>query len=97
MIYLKYWLTWSTSEPPSPHRSVKNLGVWFDSDFSFSKDVQNVCKGLFSQLRDFRNIRQFLTTVTHFLGVSLKSIFIDYSLSIKVLLELLQIRVNTLG
>ena len=35
--------------------------MWFDSDFSFSKHVQNVCKGCFSQLRDFRNIRQFLT------------------------------------
>ena len=35
--------------------------MWFDSDFSFSKYVQNVCKGCFSQLRDFRNIRQFLT------------------------------------
>ena len=35
--------------------------MWFDSDFSFSKHVQNVCKGCFSQLRDFRNISQFLT------------------------------------
>ena len=33
--------------------SVRNLDVWFDSDFSFSKHVQNVCKGCFSQLRDF--------------------------------------------
>ena len=32
----------------------------FDSDFSFSKHVQNVCKGYFIHLRDFRNIRQFL-------------------------------------
>ena len=44
-----------------PTESVRNLHVWFDSDFSFSKDVQKVCKGCFSQLRDFRNIRQFLT------------------------------------
>ena len=42
-----------------PTESVRNLGVWFDSDFSFSKHVQNVCKGCFIQLRDFRNIRQF--------------------------------------
>ena len=35
--------------------------MWFDSDFSFSKHVQKVCKGCFCQLRDFRNIRQFLT------------------------------------
>ena len=47
--------------PLHPTESVRNLGVWFDSDFSFSKHVQNVCKGSFSQLRDFRHIRQFLT------------------------------------
>ena len=35
--------------------------MWFDSDFSFSKHIQNVCKGCCSQLRDFRGIRQFLT------------------------------------
>ena len=47
--------------PLHPTESVRNLGVWFDSDFSFSKHVQKVCKGCFCQLRDFRNIRQFLT------------------------------------
>ena len=47
--------------PLHPTKSVRNLGVWFDSDFSFSKHIQNVCKGCFIQLRDFRNIRQFLT------------------------------------
>ena len=47
--------------PLYPTESVRNLGVWFDSDFSFSKHTQNVCKGCFIQLRDFRNIRQFLT------------------------------------
>ena len=35
--------------------------MWFDSDFSFSTHVQKVCNGCFCQLRDFRNIRQFLT------------------------------------
>ena len=48
--------------PLHPTESFRNLGVWFDSDFSFSKHIQNVCKGCFIQLRDFRNyIRQFLT------------------------------------
>ena len=47
--------------PLHPTESVTNLGVWFDADFSFSKHVQKVCKGCFCQLRDFRNIRQFLT------------------------------------
>ena len=33
--------------PLCPVDSVKNLGVWFDSDFSLSKHVQNVCKSCF--------------------------------------------------
>ena len=45
--------------PLHPTESVRNPGVW--SDFSFSKHVQNVCNSYFLQLRDFRNIRQFLT------------------------------------
>ena len=42
-------------------KSVKNLGVWFDSDFSLSKHVQNVCKSCFVQLCDFGHVRRFLT------------------------------------
>ena len=38
--------------PLHPTESVRNLDMWFDSDFSFSNHVQNVCKGCFSQLRD---------------------------------------------
>ena len=44
-----------------PVDSVKNLGVWCDSDFSLSKHVQNVCKSCFVKLRDFRHVRRFLT------------------------------------
>ena len=33
--------------PICPVGSVKNLGVWFDSDLSLSKHVQNVCKSCF--------------------------------------------------
>ena len=36
--------------PLCPAESVKNLGVWFDSDFSLSKHVKNVCKSCFMQL-----------------------------------------------
>ena len=46
--------------PLCPAGSVKNLGVWFDSDFSLSKDVQSVHKSCFIQLYDFTGIRQFL-------------------------------------
>ena len=44
-----------------PVDSVENLRVWFDSDFSLSKHVQNVCKSYFVKLRDFRHVRRFLT------------------------------------
>ena len=47
--------------PLSPVDSVMNLGVWFDSDVSLSKHVQNVWKSCFVKLRDFRHIRRFLT------------------------------------
>ena len=60
--------------PLHPTKSVRNLGVWFDSDFSFSKHVQNVCKSCFIQLRDFRNIRQFLT---HDAAVSVANAFVS--------------------
>ena len=60
--------------PLHPTKSVKNLGVWFDSDFSFSKHVQNFCKSCFVRLRDFRNIRQFLT---HDAAVSVANAFVS--------------------
>ena len=60
--------------PLHPTKSVRNLGVWFDSDFSFSKHIQNVCKSCFVQLSDFRNIRQFLT---HDAAVSVANAFVS--------------------
>ena len=58
--------------PLHPTKSVRNLGVWFDSDF-----FQNVCKSCFIQLRDFRNIRQFLT---HDAAVSVANAFVSSQL-----------------
>ena len=58
-MYVSQSTSWATPfTPPS------QLGTWvcgLTLDFSFSKHVQNVCKSCFIQLRDFRNIRQFLT------------------------------------
>ena len=45
----------------SPVGAVRNLGVWFDSDFSFSKHVQNICKSCFAQTRDLTHLRGYLT------------------------------------
>ena len=73
--------------------SVKNLEVWFDSDFSLFKHVQNVYQSCFVKLCDFRYVRQFVThdasvlvanalvriTATHFSGASPSSIYVTYS------------------
>ena len=41
--------------------SVRNLGVWFDVEFSFSEHVKRTCKACFLQMRDLCRIRQYLT------------------------------------
>ena len=65
--------------PLCPVDSVKNLGVWFDSDFSLSKHVQNVCKSCFVKLRDFRHVRQFLThDASVLVANALVSSWLDY-------------------
>ena len=65
--------------PLSPVNSVRNLGVWSDSDFSLSKHIQNVCKSCFVKLRDFRHVRQFLThDVFVLVANSLVSSRLDY-------------------
>ena len=47
--------------PLCPVESIKNLGAWFDSDFPFSKHVQNVSKSCYMELHDFSHVRRFLT------------------------------------
>ena len=62
-----------------PADLVKNLGVWFDSDFSLSKHVQKVCKSCFVKLRDFRHVRWFLThDVSVLVANALVSSHLDY-------------------
>ena len=38
----------------SPVGAVRNLGVCFDSDFSFLRHVQNICQSCFAQIRDLK-------------------------------------------
>ena len=45
----------------SPAEAIRNLGVWFDSDFSFSCHVRNICKACFVHIRDLRRLRGYLT------------------------------------
>ena len=45
----------------SPLDAVRNLGVWFDSDFSFSCHVMKVCKACFAHVRDLKRLRGHLT------------------------------------
>ena len=48
----------------SPSDSVRNLGVIFDSDFSFHKHISNICKSCFYHIRDLRRIRRHLPLST---------------------------------
>ena len=45
----------------SPVDAVRNLGVWFDLDFSFSCHVMKVCKACFASVRDLKRLRGHLT------------------------------------
>ena len=45
----------------SPTDAVRNLGVWFDSDFSFFCHVRKVCKACFAHVRDLKRLRGHLT------------------------------------
>ena len=59
--------------PPSSHQVSQEPGCVV-CDFLFSQYVQNICKGCFIELRDFRSIRQFLT---HEASVSVATAFVS--------------------
>ena len=62
-----------------PVDSVRNLGVWFDADFSFSEHIKRTCKACFLQMRDLRRIRKYLTPEVAVLAANaLVSIRLDY-------------------
>ena len=44
-----------------PAEAIRNLGVWFDSDFYFSCHVRNICKACFVHIRDLKRLRGYLT------------------------------------
>ena len=44
-----------------PVDSVRNLGVWFDADFSFSEHIKKTCKACFLQMHDLRRIKKYLS------------------------------------
>ena len=46
----------------SPAEAGRNLGVWFDSNFSLLRHVQNNFKSCFAQIRDLKHIRGYLTS-----------------------------------
>ena len=63
----------------SPTDKVRNLGVIFYSDFSFSSHVASVCRSCFVGLRDLRRIRRHLTeNIAVTVGNALVSSRLDY-------------------
>ena len=66
-----------------PVDSVRNLGVWFDADFSFTEHVKMTCKVCFLQIRDLRRIRQYITPEVAVLAANaLVSSRLDYCNSV---------------
>ena len=66
-----------------PVDSVRNLGVWFDADFSFSEHIKRTCKTCFLQMRDLRRIRKYLTPEVAVLAANaLVSSRLDYCNSV---------------
>ena len=62
-----------------PVDSVRNLGVCFDADFSFSEHIKRTCKACFLQMRDLRRIRKYLTSEVAVLAANaLVSSRLDY-------------------
>ena len=56
--------------PLSPAEAIRNLGVWFDSDFSFSCHVRNICKACFVHIRDLKQLRGYFTHETALLAAN---------------------------
>ena len=52
------------SECITPCDSVRNLGVQFDSIFSFEEHIKNICKSSFYHLRNIAKIRKYLSQDT---------------------------------
>ena len=63
---------------------VKNLGVWFDANFSFADHVLNICKTCLIQMWDHRRVRQYLTDEAAILAANdLVSSHLDYCNSLQ--------------
>ena len=53
-----------------PAEVVRNLGVWFDKDFSFSRHVQIICKSCFAQIWDLKHLRGYLAHHANLMAVN---------------------------
>ena len=59
--------------------SFRNLGVWFDAEFSFSEHVKRTCKACFLQMCGLHKIRQYLSPEVAVLAANpLVSSHLDY-------------------
>ena len=66
-----------------PVYSVRNLGLWFDAEFSFSEHVKRTCKACFLQMIALRRIRQYFTPeVAVYAANALVSSRLDYCNSV---------------
>ena len=72
-----------------PEKSVRNLGVTFDSNFDFSKHVSKICASCLYHIRDFRRIRPHLNlSVAKTVATALISSRLDYCNSLLACLKI---------
>ena len=54
----------------APTKPVRNLSVWFDSDFPYSRHVQNICNFCLTQIQDLKCLRGYLTSHAALMAVN---------------------------
>ena len=68
----------------NPEVVVKNLGIWFHANVSFSDHVRNICKTCFIQIHDLIWVTQYLTDESAILAFNvLVSSCLDYCNSLQ--------------
>ena len=60
-VSIQIWDNFFLDTLVKPTDSVKNLGMWFDSESTFSRHVQAICKSCFIHVRDLQRLRHYVT------------------------------------
>ena len=77
--FKKYFPAKLLDQDVTPTDAAGNLGVEFDKDFNFKKDISKVCRSCYYHIRDLRRLSRCLTAaVTKTIATALVSCKLDY-------------------